>query len=182
MRKRLLCLLAAVVVLCGLAATAQGGAELQAMVGAGQCGENITWNLDAAGKLTITGTGDFYGEDSENYLPWRYFSRYIVEANISDGITSVPDMAFHGCDYLESVTLGKDVRSFGSDSFAECNRLTDISGADSLEFIAVVRFPVCITLELPSSGTKSGAAAQIICGITRRRFSLNAQDRRTPCL
>ena len=51
------------------AATRAGDAELQAMTGSGKCGDAITWNLDAAGNLTVTGTGDFYAydEDSENY-------------------------------------------------------------------------------------------------------------------
>lgn len=143
MRKRLLCLLV-VLVLCVSAAAAD--VELIAMTGSGQCGENITWNLDAAGKLTITGTGDFYGEDNANYLPWREFGRYIVDVSISDGIAIVPDYAFRYCDYLESVTLGKDVRTVGEEAFEYCTRLTNISGTGNLEIVGEASFARCPAL------------------------------------
>lgn len=128
------------------AATRAGDVELQAMTGSGQCGDNITWNLNATGKLTITGTGDFYGEDSENYLPWRQFTRYIVSVTISDGISAVPNEAFQNCDYLESVTLGKDVKSIGQEAFERCSRLTDISIAGGLETIGEASFARCSAL------------------------------------
>lgn len=139
------------------------------MTGSGQCGGNITWNLNAAGKLTITGTGAFYDdEDGENYLPWRRFSRYIVDVEIGDGITNVPDMAFRSCDYLESVTLGADVKSVGSEAFAECVRLTDISGADSLESIGYAAFARCTILtDFDFAGIKTiGGSAFYECGLT----------------
>ena len=128
-------------------ATHAGDAELQAMTGSGQCGENIAWNLDAAGNLSITGTGDFYGEENENYLPWREFGRYIVSVSISDGIATVPDYAFRYCDYLESVTFGKDVRTVGEEAFEFCTRLTDISGAGNLETVGQAAFARCPALE-----------------------------------
>ena len=138
------------------AATHAGDAELQAMMGSGQCGENITWNLDAAGTLTITGTGDFYGEDSENYLPWRYFKRYIVSVNISNAIATVPDYAFRECDYLQSVTLGKDVRTVGEEAFEYCTRLTDISGTANLEVVGETSFARCPALaDFDFPGVKS---------------------------
>ena len=116
------------------------------MTGSGQCGENITWNLDANGKLTITGTGDFYDENSENHLPWRYLRYYIVDVNISDGIVCVPDYAFQNCDYLESVTLGKDIKSIGKEAFRECVRLTGID-LNAIESIKETAFANCTALK-----------------------------------
>lgn len=143
-RKSAICIFLAMLFLysCAYAHNAQ----LMSMTGSGECGNNITWNLDAAGNLTITGTGDFYGEDSENYLPWRQFSRYIVNVIISDGISAVPDEAFRNCDYLESVALGKDIKSIGQEAFENCSRLTAISSAGSLETIGEATFANCTAL------------------------------------
>lgn len=128
------------------AATQAGEAKLQAMTGSGRCGDNITWNLDAAGTLTITGTGNFYGADSEHYLPWRQFAHYIVNVTISDGIATVPDCAFQNCDYLESVTLGRNVQSIGKEAFENCSRLTDIPNAGGLKTISEASFAHCPAL------------------------------------
>ncbi len=138
-----------------------GDVELLAMTGSGQCGKYITWNLNAAGKLIITGRGDFYGENDENYLPWRNFGRYIVDVTVSDGIAAVPDYAFRNCDYLESVTLGKDVKSIGQSAFENCSRLTGILSAGSLETIGEAAFAYCPALtDFDFAGVKTiGEAA-----------------------
>lgn len=149
------------------AAAWANGAELQAITGSGPCGENIAWNLDAAGNLTVTGTGDFYGEDNENYLPWRQFARYIVSVTVSDGVSRVPDDAFYGCDYLETVALGKDVKSVGREAFQNCVRLTDISGADALETVGEASFAACPALTdftFAQHLKTIGAAAFAHCG------------------
>ena len=54
MRKRILSLLLAALLLLGAAPTA---AHAAGTVASGTCGENLTWTLDEEGTLTISGTG-----------------------------------------------------------------------------------------------------------------------------
>lgn len=36
----------------------------------GRCGANLTWTLDALGKLTVIGSGEMYNYDDENNDKW----------------------------------------------------------------------------------------------------------------
>ena len=45
---------------------------------------------------------------------------------ISNGVTSIGDYAFSGCDELTSVTIGKDVTSIGNMAFYDCIRLKSV--------------------------------------------------------
>jgi len=72
----------------------------------GTCGENLVWELDDEGTLTISGTGemDDYGYVYDDWeisdyrmVPWEYMASDIVEVVIEDGVTTIGDYAFHGC-------------------------------------------------------------------------------------
>ncbi len=65
---------------------------------------NINWRIDADGKLTVNGTGDFTSTSREK--PWDQFKEQIisVEVNVS-GITDTSWM-FSGCENLENINFG----------------------------------------------------------------------------
>ena len=46
-----------------------------------KCGENLTWELDEIGILTISGTGDMY-DYSEEPAPWSEYSDIITSITI----------------------------------------------------------------------------------------------------
>ena len=50
-----------VLLLCAVMATAAANAEI---IGNGMCGENISWELDDAGTLTIIGSGEMINTNS----------------------------------------------------------------------------------------------------------------------
>ena len=50
----------------------------------GTCGENLTWTLDDAGTLTISGTGAM----SYSFAPWGYLRGIIKKVVIKDGVTN----------------------------------------------------------------------------------------------
>lgn len=56
MRKRILSLLLAIIMTISLGTTVL--ADDNAIVNSGTCGKNLTWTLDSAGLLTISGTGE----------------------------------------------------------------------------------------------------------------------------
>ena len=87
----------------------------------GTCGDNIKWNLDDQGVLTLEGTGAM-----ENFSdsPWRYANPSKVV--IGDGITTIGMRAFESCMSLSSVTIPSSVTSIGEDAFRYCIRVREI--------------------------------------------------------
>jgi len=96
---------------------------------------NITWVIDAAGKLTITGTGD--DQTGEWYSwPWREYADQILSAEVS--LTGSKDLSgmFIDCNNIERIDLSKLDTSQVTDMsrmFSNCKSLTslDMSGFDT---------------------------------------------------
>jgi len=91
----------------------------------GNCGSNLSWNLDTAtGTLTITGQGAMtYGD----YAPWSDYSYDITNVVIGEGVTTVSYNAFQGMLNLHTVSLPSTVRSIGEYAFYGCSGLQNIS-------------------------------------------------------
>ncbi|MBO4800967.1 MAG: leucine-rich repeat protein [Bacteroidaceae bacterium] len=94
MKKKLLKFLCtALLAVTGMSANAQTS---------GSCGDNATWEYEST-TLTISGTGamaDYaYGE-----APWAAFAETMTSLVIEEGITSIGNNAFAGCENLNSVT------------------------------------------------------------------------------
>ena len=94
---------------------------------------DITWVIDASGKLTVTGTGDLSGAHYESGFAWRPYSDQIISAEIN--VTGMTDASylFSGCSNLTSL----DVSGFDTSNvtymgwmFYGCSGLTglDVSG------------------------------------------------------
>ncbi len=68
---------------------------------------NTTWTIDAAGKLTVKGTGNAYGADEygDQNPQWLSYSDQIITAEVD--LTGVTDLHnfFLGCNKLKSVDL-----------------------------------------------------------------------------
>lgn len=94
---------------------------------------NVTWVIDANGKLTVSGTGDFYSSP-----PWYDFATSIKSAEIN--VTSMDGM-FASCTTLTDLDLSSfntlNVTDMGS-MFYECLKLTNLnlSNFDSKRSIA----------------------------------------------
>ena len=110
------------------------GAE-PAVVASGTCGangDNITWTLDDAGTLTISGTGEMknYGFGS-SAAPWKSYETMLKSVVIGEGVTNIGDNAFIRCSGLASVTIGNSVTSIGEYAFYDCRALTNVTIPDS---------------------------------------------------
>jgi len=132
------------------------------LASSGTAGENISWTLSRDGKLVLSGTGDMMDFDNyafmwlSSYSPWSYCREvapfivpFITSVEISDGITSIGNEAFKGCNFteaeipesverigeeafrycrqLEKITLPDSVKEVGNDAFSECNELKEIT-------------------------------------------------------
>lgn len=123
----------------------EGSAEGTTVIGSGDCGENLTWTEYSDGTLVIEGFGamaDYIDQTSNS--PW---SLDIKAVWISDGVTSIGNLAFARCANLESVRLPDGLTEIGSTAFSECTSLTDIVLPDSVTSIGATAFYKCSNLK-----------------------------------
>ena len=121
----------------------------------GTCG-SLTWTLDKAGTLTITGNGpmDDYQGASMEYVnmpnaPWDVVGRRVKTLVLGSGITSIGQAAFSACGNLTSATIPSSVTRIAAEAFSSLKDVyydglesdwekIDIAGANnSLETAAI---------------------------------------------
>ena len=89
-------------------------------VASGTCGDNLTWTLDNAGTLTISGTGEMMS------APWDSNCSSVRTVLIEYGVTNIRDSAFNGCYNLTRITIPDSVTYLGQRAFAYCTNLKNI--------------------------------------------------------
>ncbi len=143
------------------------------IVASGYCGaegngENIAWELNSKGLLTVSGTGRMKDFSITN-SPWKDNNR-IREATISYGITNIGTFAFYGCIELTSITIPDSVTVIDSYAFLNCYSLTSITIPDSVTSIGHSAFDKCAgltSITIPDSVTDIGNSAFKSCtGLT----------------
>lgn len=113
-------------------------------VASGTCGANLTWTLDRAGTLTISGSGKM--TDYTYSAPWWNNKGSIKKVVIGNSVTSIGDYAFINCSSLTSVTIPDSVTSIGSDAFFNCSSLTNVTIGNSVTSIETRAFYYCTSL------------------------------------
>ena len=138
----------------------------------GKDGSNVTWTLDSAGLLAISGTGEMADYESKTdsasgeeitTAPWGNQAKTVV---IGDGVTGIGAAAFYGCSGLTSVTMGSNVTSIGESAFCGCTGLTGIVLPGSVTGIGEYAFSNCESLtaiEIPAGVTTLGNSAFFGC-------------------
>lgn len=122
-----------------------------AVVASGTCGNNLTWELDEEGCLTISGTGamEEYGEYSHS-APWYTESlnpyQDIKKVVIEEGVTSIGSGAFSFCWSIANVEIPNSVSSIGDSAFYQCKKLDMVTIPDSVIDIGVHVFEECEAL------------------------------------
>ena len=87
MERRLAMLLAVLQVMLLFAAVPVRAADDAAT--SGTCGDNLTWTLDSAGTLTISGTGGMRDYSRWYGAPWFAKTTSIKAVVIGNGVTSI---------------------------------------------------------------------------------------------
>ena len=130
----------------------------------GTCGENLTWVLDHAGTLTVSGTGAMDEYSNENKAPW--YNKFVKAVIIDNGVTSIGSNAFQDCENLLDVKIANSVETIGDRAFLYCYRLTDVQLPNGLITISNAAFTECRRLEtitIPDSVTRIGRYAFRTC-------------------
>ena len=89
--------------------------------------QGVDWVIDAEGKLTVTGTGDF--KQPSGYPIWYDYRDRINSAVVDLKETTDASGMFNGCGYLESIDLSRfDTSSviYMNSMFYGCSRLSEL--------------------------------------------------------
>ena len=110
-----------------------------------RCGENLTWQLDENGLLTISGTGAMYDFVNSN-APWYGQRNNIKKLQVDEGVTTIGHYAFYQCNRISEVLLPSTLTSIGNGAFFLCSRIEIFPIPASLEVIGWTAFSGCSSL------------------------------------
>ena len=113
----------------------------------GSCGEALTWSLNSAGDLTVSGTGDM-ADFAATGAPWAEYRDQIKLVIVGQGVTSIGSSAFQDCKKLETVSLPGSLTALGKAAFLRCGELTNVKLPASLKSVGEDCFTDCEKLEL----------------------------------
>ena len=135
----------------------------------GSCGENATWIFDdRTGTLTISGTGAMTDYASFTDLPFEPYRSQIRAVIIENGITTIGDKMFSGCNNLSSITIPSSVVSIGASAFSGSSGLVSIELPVGMKTLKTLAFDSCISLRsvvLPDGLETIGVHAFRNCGM-----------------
>lgn len=123
--------------------------EENGIVASGTCGaegDNLTWTLDDAGTLTISGTGAMEDWNGEHFAPWLSWPSRIIHVVVEKGVTNISKEAFSFCTKLADITIPDGVTSIGYGAFWHCSSLTEIAIPSSVRSIDSHAFLECTSL------------------------------------
>lgn len=151
MKKYMRMLLAAALCACLLFAGAVPAEGEVTIVASGSCSENVKWQLDSAGELTISGTGEMLDYDDEDWdefeAPWYSRRNSILKVTIENGVTDIRSFAFCDCSRLKSVSIPDSVECIDWGAFDGCSSLKSIAIPDSVTSIGDSAFWGCSSLK-----------------------------------
>ena len=123
MKKKLLSILLVLSLMLALVPTAFAADIVDSgTCGADGDGSSVTWTLDTAGLLTISGTGKIINGDGGSI--WS--GKPVMAVDIRSGITAVGSNAFFGCDQLQVISLPDTVTQLDKNAFGNCAALSSI--------------------------------------------------------
>ena len=135
----------------------------------GSCGTDVTYTyVSSTNTLTIQGIGAMFDYPGYSFdsVPWNIYRGDINIVVIKEGVTSVGDNAFYGCDGLTSIEIPNSVTSIGIQTFSHCTGLTSVDIPNSVTSIGKGAFAFCsglTSIEIPNSVTSIGKFAFQFC-------------------
>lgn len=121
--------------------------KLTEQVDSGSCGEALTWSLNSAGDLTVSGNGDM-ADFAATGAPWAEYRDQVKLVIVGQGVTSIGSSAFQDCKNLETVSLPGSLTALGKAAFLRCGKLTNVKLPASLKSVGEDCFTGCEKLVL----------------------------------
>ena len=133
----------------------------------GRCGDDMVWDLNADGLLTISGSGSMHEYYEQKDVPWfrNNNSKAITGVKFSGDIETISNMAFYGTR-IKSIELPQSVKEIGYSSIANCRLLESVTLPDDMKAITRYAFNCDISLtyvHLPANLQSIGQDAFMGC-------------------
>ena len=109
------------------------------------CDSLTNINVDAENTAYKDINGNLYTKDGATLLQYA-IGKSATTFSIPNGVTSIGEGAFSGCDSLRSVTIPDSVTSIGDSAFWGCTSLTSVTIPDSVTSIGDWAFYSCNSL------------------------------------
>ena len=135
------------------------------MVDSGSCGDDVSWELDDEGTLTISGTGAIANYSVTSKAPWyeKYVQPYleeeqgeIIKVVIAEGVTGIGDYAFYNFQHAVSIDIPESAIQIGEHSFSHCETLQDITISKYTTKLGSYAFEACHSLKTFNSSLSVG--------------------------
>lgn len=127
----------------------------------GFCGENAEYTLNiSSGVLIISGSGEMTDYEQIYDAPWFEHRSVITKIVVEEGITSIGNAAFSGCENLETVSLPDSLTEIGVGAFAVTG-IKEIELPENLTTIGMGAFmdSMLTRVTIPASVTSIGNIA-----------------------
>lgn len=137
--------------------------------GANKTGDNLRWELDEEGTLTISGEGKMANYYHSGYsAKWASKSKKdtIKKVIIEDGVTTIGKEAFYECSNITEIDIPDSVTEIGMYAFYGCSSLQEVNIPDNVTKIETYTFSHCSGLEkvvIPDGVTEIERCAFNIC-------------------
>ena len=128
----------------------------------GTCGDDVYYSYDSTSKtLNIFGSGNMYNYSSYFlFTPWNSDRSEITTVVIGNGVTSIGQEAFSGCnnENFISINIPASVTSIGYSAFAGCTHLATVTlhSNPSIASDAFNSSNPTVTMNLTASGPVDG--------------------------
>ena len=104
--------------------------------------DEVRWELDDKGVLTISGKGSTPHWSDPAEVPWNDRRGEILRVVIEDGVAEISNYAFYQCTALQEIMIGASFKSLGKWSLWDCRALTAIRVSEGNPSYAADKFGV----------------------------------------
>ena len=122
------------------------------------------WSLQD-GTLVITAQGAMQDYDSAAQTPWFRDRAEIRKIVVQQGVTTIGDYAFYGCENVTSVTLPDTVTQIGKLAFYGCKNLRTLTVPDSVLVVEDYAFAKAGLQSIVFRGSAPVLGAGIFAGL-----------------
>ena len=144
----------------------------------GTCGNNLTYDIDEDGVLTISGTGDMWNGKHGSPVINYGIKDSVTSIVIQEGVTSVGDWAFWRCENVESVSLPDSLTKIGYAAFIDCFRLNEVNIPGNVKSVGDGAFELCSlsSVVIPDSVESIGKSAFNCSSLCEIFISANVKE------
>ena len=137
-------------------------------------GDDAFYNCTSLTSVTVNINNQYYSNDEYGVLFNKDKTTLIkyptgnsrTSYSIPNGVTTIGDSAFSGCEILTSITIPNSVTTIGDSAFWGCTSLTSVTIPDSVTSIGSSAFYKCTSLTnvtISNSVTSIGSSAFSYC-------------------